>query len=65
VVQPSKPQEAYKGTLDGLGIKYDTVDAVTLLKDDLYWVSAYPMVFFFTGSNDAGDKRFILEDEVR
>jgi hypothetical protein len=51
--------------LDGLGIEYDSVDAATLRKDDLYWVSAYPMVFFFTGSNDAGGKRFTLEDEVR
>jgi len=56
---------AYTSTLDALGIKYDTQDAMTLVQSDLYWMSAYPMIFFFTGSNAAksGGAVTILGDE--
>jgi hypothetical protein len=40
---------------------------MTLVQSDLYWMSAYPMIFFFTGSNAAksGGTVTILGDEVR
>ena len=53
VCRVSAAQEAYTSALDALGIAYDIVDAYTLTLGDIHVVSAYPVLFFFTGSNGA------------